>query len=321
MLVQLVVILTALFLSASAAYLVRQSRVQGRKLGQLSRDLRAAQKENALLEKNLRREILKVQAQEPVIELLARGLDISKFRYVLSITSHPARFDALAHMLPTLRNQILQPEKIYLNIFSGDAVVLPKSIRELASTGFITIVEVEDLGPGKKLIPTLSYEKSLPIIAIDDDLILTPDLSLQLMIQHSLYPDAIIASRTHHITRNEDGSLQPFTQWQKSYDLSDGPSPDLLATSGAGTLFPAGSLHSDATDVTKYRELAFHTDDLWWYFQARRQGTLVRRLPGYRELEFIPESQEVGLWNTGNKSRNDENLALLIKEYGDLRGA
>jgi hypothetical protein len=89
-----------------------------------------------------------------------------------------------------------------------------------------------------------------------------------------------------------------------------------MATSGAGTLFPAGSLHPEAFDEARYTELAFHTDDLWWYFQGRRNGTQVRRLPGYRALEFIPETQDVGLWRTGNKDRNDVNFKKLVDEIG-----
>ena len=321
MFIQTISAITAAVLLGTALYLVRASRGQGKSIGRFARKLEETQKHLTKVEKNLHLESLKLQAQLPMIEFLTKNLDTSTMKFVLSLTSHPARFDALAQMLPTLRSQILQPQKIYLNIYSGDSAQLPRSVRDLASEGFITICEVEDLGPGKKLIPTLQVEQTLPIITIDDDLILSSDLTLQLMIQHSLYPQAIIASRTHLVVRNENGAIEPFSAWQKAYNLSDGPSSELLPTSGAGTLFPAGSLHPDAINVQKYKELSFHTDDLWWFFQARRIGTLVRRLPGYRALEFIPESQEAGLWNTGNKSRNDENLSLLIKEYGDLRGA
>jgi hypothetical protein len=238
------------------------------------------------------------------------------FNFILSVTSHPARFDALALALPELKKQILQPTEIVVNIAHGDMSQLPQTIRDLSAKGEIVLNECSDLGPGKKLIPTLKLYPGVPIIAIDDDLVLTPDLTLQLMLEHHLYPDAIIASRVHRVTYAQDGSLEPFSAWEKGADSLLGPSFDLMATSGAGTLFPAGSLHPDALDEARYTELAFHTDDLWWYFQGRRIGTAVRRLPGYRALEFIPETQDVGLWRTGNKDRNDVNFKKLVDEIG-----
>ena len=76
-------------------------------------------------------------------------------------------------------------------------------------------------------------------------------------------------------------------------------------------------LSEKALDENRYQDLAFHTDDLWWYFHARAKGTLIRRIPGERKLEFIENTQEEGLWNTGNKERNDINLRKLISYYGD----
>ena len=315
------VLVISLLSLAVLGILLRNSRAQGRKIGEIGNQLRSTEKKLATVEKSLRREIAEAHSQLSLLNLLAPGADKRSWEYVLSLTSHPARFDALAQMLPTLKEQVLQPKKIYLNIAQSDVAALPQSVKEIVASGYVTLNEVEDLGPGKKLIPTLAIEKTLPIIVIDDDLILAPDLTLKIMLQHHLYPSCIIASRVHRVTLDESGNLLPFTQWEKSYELEDGPSWELLATSGAGTLFPAGSLHPDATNAAAYKELALHTDDLWWYFQGRRAGTQVRRVPGYRALTFIPDSQEAGLWNTGNKSRNDVNLEKLIEKYGDIRGA
>lgn len=300
---------------AGLIYAVRSLRASGTKLTKLQSSSRSQMQE---LVKILRPELKKAQNQLNLHVLSAPGFqDSHDWRFILAVTSHPARFDALAQVLADLKNQILQPTKVVLTIAENDLDALPVSIKEMKAAGHIEIKSCHDLGPGKKLIPLLAQQE-LPIIVIDDDLILPPDLTLQLMIQHQLYPKEIIASRTHHVTRDANGQLLPFTKWQKQTDDVDGPASELMATSGAGTLFPIGALHPDAYDENLYRQLTFHTDDLWWYVQARRNGTLVRRIPGTRPLEFIPESQEVGLWNTGNKDRNDENLAKLIAHYGDI---
>ena len=306
---------------AALIYLIRGLRLNGTKLSEIKGQQRETKKSISQLEKSLRRDLLKAQSQLSLLNLLAPGSDYRSWEFVLSLTSHPARFDALAQMLPTLKNQVLQPTKIYLNIAAEDIAALPQSVKDIVATGYVTLNETDDLGPGKKLIPTLALEKKLPIIVIDDDLILSPDLTLKILLQHHLYPSCIIASRVHLVTFNNDGKPLPFSQWEKAYEYEDGPSSELIATSGAGTLFPADSLHPDVADVQAFKELSFHTDDLWWYFQGRRKGTQVRRVPGFRALTFIPDSQEAGLWNTGNKNRNDENLGKLIEKYGVIRGA
>jgi len=297
-------------------YIIRSLRTIGSKATEALIQGRALEKKVQSVEKKLHQDSGALLAKLNLLNLQIPGLAAKDFNYILSLTSHPARFDALAQALPHLKEQVLQPTEIIVNIAHADINQLPQSIRDLAATGYIVINECADLGPGKKLIPTVKLYPGLPIIVIDDDLILAPELTLQLMLEHHLFPDSIIASRVHRVTYAQDGSLEPFSAWEKGSDSLPGPSFDLLATSGAGTLFPAGALHPEALDEVRYRELAFHTDDLWWYFQGRRNGTPVRRLPGYRSLDFIPETQDVGLWQTGNKDRNDINFKKLVDEIG-----
>ncbi len=312
-----VLLLVVLLLTTGTSlYVVRSLRIIGSKVTEVLAQGRTIEKKLAQTQKSLHSDSAQILGKLNLLNLNIPGMKERDFNFVLSMTSHPARFDALAQALPELKKQVLQPTEIVVNIARGDMGKLPQSIRDLATKGEIVLNECNDLGPGKKLIPTLKMYPGVPIIAIDDDLVLSPDLTLQLMLEHHLYPDAIIASRVHRVTYAQDGSLEPFSAWEKGSDSLLGPSFDLMATSGAGTLFPAGALHGDALDEVRYTELAFHTDDLWWYFQGRRNGTQVRRLPGYRALEFIPETQDVGLWSTGNKDRNDVNFKKLVDEIG-----
>ena len=309
-------ILTLLVVLITAGYSIRTLRIMGRKVSEVRNEQRNLLKTIERARKQSHRDAGIQLAKLNLLNLDIPGMRERNFDFILSLTSHPARFDALALALPELKKLVLQPREIVVNIARGDMHRLPETIRESAARGEIRVNECEDLGPGKKLIPTLKLYPDLPIIVIDDDLVLTPDLTLQLMLEHHLYPAAIIASRVHRVSYAQDGSLEPFSAWEKGADTLLGPSFDLMATSGAGTLFPAGSLHPDVLDEGRYSELTFHTDDLWWYFQGRRQGTQVRRLPGFRELEFIPETQDVGLWRTGNQEANDVNLKKLLEAVG-----
>jgi protein O-GlcNAc transferase len=296
------------------AYLVRGSRELGTKLSKLQssnlKNFKEIEQILAVQERSAKR------SQQLLYLPYIQGLN-PDWKFEVSVTSHPARFDALATSLIALKNQVLQPQTINVYIANNDIAALPHSVKELEKSKLITIVACDDLGSGKKLIPALNKQDKLPIIAIDDDLYFENDLFLHLMINHYLYPDAIIAARVHRLAVDAAGNVLPFSSWHKHYDLSEGPSADLMPTSGAGTLFPPKTLHEDAADASLYSKLSHNTDDLWWYFQARRKGTLVRRLSGMDHLNFIDSTQEVGLWKNGNQDRNEVNLKALLSAYGN----
>jgi hypothetical protein len=296
------------------AYLVRGSRQLGTKLSKLESSNNKGFKS---IEKMLIAQEALAKRNSQLLYLMQVQRKELDWKFEVSVTSHPARFNALALSLSALKSQILQPQSINVFIAETDMAVLPDSIKELEKSGFIKISPCENLGSGKKLIPALKVQSNLPIITIDDDLYFENDLFLHLMINHYLYPNAIIAARVHQLAVNDSNDVLPFSTWHKHYDLSEGPSNDLMPTSGAGTLFPPKAMHEDASNAALYTELSHNTDDLWWYFQARRKGTLVRRLSGLDHLNFIDSTQDVGLWKNGNQDRNEVNLKALLAQYGN----
>ena len=295
-------------------YLARSTRIIGSKLTS----------HNSTLTKRLN-EITKLISEQERSNRVANQLLYlplvlernSKLEFVVTLTSHKPRFKHLAQVIQDLKNQTIQPVKILLNIAHDEIQFLPTDVMALEKEGYIQIISCEEFGPAKKLIPTLKSVNEIPIIVIDDDLLYKTDLFLQLMIAHRLNPTAIISARTHRLTQSENGEIQDFQNWDKQFETPVGLSRDLLPTSGAGTLFPTGSLHPDAGDGKLYEEYAKNTDDLWWYFQARRNGTLVMRIEGFSSLNFVPDSQEVGLWSNGNQERNEVNLKALLGKYGN----
>jgi len=311
--ISLVALLSALSVLL-LVYLVRGSRQLGTKLSKLQS---SNNKNFSEIEQLLMAQAISSQRREQLMYLPFIQSKDPDWKFEVSVTSHPARFNALATSLTSLKSQILQPQSINVYIADADMAVLPDSIRQLEKSGYITIISCEDLGSGKKLIPALKTQGKHPIITIDDDLYFENELFLHLMINHYLYPEAIIAARVHQIAINESSEVLPFSTWHKHYDLSEGPAKDLMPTTGAGTLFPPKAMHDDASDSALYTKLSHNTDDLWWYFQARRKGTLIRRLSGLDHLSFIDSTQEVGLWKNGNQDRNEVNLKALLAQYGN----
>ena len=242
-------------------------------------------------------------------------VEIKKSEFLISFTSVPNRFRTLPLVVESLTRQELPANEIHLNLAHQDFNDLPSSIRAKLEQSGVKIFSVDDWGPAKKLIPTLQ-RSDLPVICVDDDLVYEPTLTKHLLIQAQLFPNNVIASRTHKITKNSNGEIAAYSEWRKQYSKTNGPSPELFATSGAGTLFKRDFFHKDVFDFALYKELAFYCDDLWWYFQTIRNGVAVRRVPGAWPLNFIPGTQEQGLWRTGNKERNEVILQNLLKKYG-----
>ena len=295
-------------------YAVRALRTIGGKISTLQSQQSKGVKEIERQISSQRQYLKRVAQLQALPHLDAKSRD---WKFIVSMTSHAPRFHALSEVIESLKSQILQPQSILLNISHSEVADLPDKIKALAKDGFITIVSTEDLGPAKKLVPTLQSHKHLPVIVIDDDLSFDSELFLHLMAQHYLYPTAIIASRVHQVTTNTKGEINRFEEWNKQFISNDGPSKDLMPTSGAGTLYPPDSLHLDASNGDLYRRISNYTDDLWWYFQGRRKGTLVRRVSGFSDLNFIDATQEAGLWKNGNQERNEANLLNLVQEYGN----
>ena len=306
------IVAIAFLILLACAYIVRSQRIIGNKVSSVHQAVKKSEQKLGSQIQELLGEINSVKARTE----FQGSKELAKAKYVLSFTTYPARFGALEDLIPSITNQILKPTEIHLNLTTGDFAKLPASMKSQLKSAKVKIFEVSDLGPGKKLIPTLQRTK-LPIITIDDDLLLPNDLTLQLMAEHLKHPSDIIAARTHLIAIDDSGAIKKFAEWQLEFDRYNSPDPRLLPTSGAGTLFPSGSLHQEVLDQKSYRDLAFHTDDLWWYFHARKAGTAIRRLPGRRPLSFIEGTQEVGLWSTGNQERNDQNFAKLVARYGN----
>jgi hypothetical protein len=133
------------------------------------------------------------------------------------------------------------------------------------------------------------------------------------------YPKDIIAGRVHRITKDDLGSIRNYEEWDFDFEGEESQAGNLFPTGVGGVLYPPNSLHSDVLNVRKYKKTTLFQDDVWFYVQARRMGVEVRRLPGTRRLVYLPETQEMGLYETVNKfGENNSALARVRDLYKDL---
>jgi hypothetical protein len=238
--------------------------------------------------------------------------------YVISLTSYPPRFNSLLLVLESILSWDVLPERIYLNIANEDIEKLPNGILNAEYSHLLMIKEVVDIGPCTKLIPTLINEKILPIITIDDDVIYPRDLVAKILADHLIFPTSIIAGRTHFITQDQSSNVKSYMDWEFEQSRENGPSAKLFPTGVGMILYPQGSFHEDVSDLDLLSSTgAIYTDDIWHFFQARRNGTLVRQISERYNLNYVEGSQEVGLWINGNQVRNDVVFAELVGLYGN----
>jgi hypothetical protein len=235
---------------------------------------------------------------------------------ILSLTTHPPRFDTLGKFFESLQGMELF-DKVVLWIAYEDANEFEYIAKTIPSN--IEVKYCQDLGPGKKLIPALLEYPNDKIITIDDDLLYERSTFIEILRISESYPLEIIAGRTHYVTYDESGKINPYGLWKFEYSESDEASEFLFPTTGGITLFPPKSLHPDVTNFEQYLELTRFQDDLWFWVQAKRNGTLVRRVPGHRPISSIDGTQSDGLWETMNsKGGNDLALLRLAHKYGNI---
>jgi hypothetical protein len=204
-----------------------------------------------------------------------------------------------------------------VNLTQSDYNLLPASFFESHYSHLCKVNLVEDWGPAGKLLPTLSKQNSLPIVTIDDDIHYSPNQITKLLTEHLVFPSCIIAGRAHRILLAENGTPLPYLDWDLETNIQTGPSKTLFPTGVGMVLYPPNVLHPEVFDLKQFPEEVFWNDDIWFYFQARRKGTLIRKVSNGQPLVYVDGSQEVGLWQNGNQVRNDIIFTKLMEIYGN----
>ena len=236
--------------------------------------------------------------------------------WVVSMTSHAPRFRFLEEFFATLQEQTLSPPVLLLWISKAERHNFLSLKLQLPS--YVNVRFCEELGPGKKLIPTLRMLPNSKIITLDDDVHYPNNLIENMISYSSSYPKEIIAGRVHRITIDNLGKMRNYEDWDFDFDGQDS-SARAFPTGVGGVLYPPKSLHPDVLNVREYRKTTLFQDDVWFYAQALRAGTEIRRLPGTRESRYLSESQEMGLYETINKfGENNSAIARMRDLYKGL---
>ena len=277
-------------------------------------------KVNTLIKEN---KILKskIEALEQVIMMNSVGVTAVKRNpeIIVSMTSFPARIRFVPKTMERLMNQTVKPDRIILWLsrdqFPNEEQDLPIRLIEMKAQG----LEIEwcdgDIRSYKKFIPALQKYPDSILIIVDDDLIYDTNMVETLMEGHRLYPNAIVASRTHRVTYSESGVIDPYMNWDRQYlNHIFEVRRDLFFTGGAGTLIPPHSFTEEIFNYNVIRELCPYTDDAWLNVMARLNDTPIVHTAQHALLTYTPGSQVDCLF-TINRTETDIQLKRLMDYY------
>lgn len=202
--------------------------------------------------------------------------DKNQANVIVSLTSYGRRVEkcVVYYTICSLLRQNIQPKRIILwlaeNEWSDEK--LPARLLRLKSKG-LEIMYYKDIRSYKKLIPTLKFYPNQDILTVDDDMMYSADTVQALVEEHKRYPkDIICLNASKPIIEN--GYPSHYEKWESYKDYKSG---NLVFPIGVGGIYyPHGSLHSDVMREDLFMQLCPLADDIWFWFNGLRAGTIKR---------------------------------------------
>lgn len=241
---------------------------------------------------------------------------------IVSLTTYPKRTTTIEEMLRPLFKQTVAPDRIILWLakdeFDQSGMQLPDNLAELDAR--VPNFEIRwcerNLRPHNKYFWCMKHFPEAIVIMVDDDLIYSTGMVAKLLDAHYKHPRAVIASRSHMVTLGEDGDIAPYPSWDlEQTRFRDVPRYDLLATPGAGTLFPPHCLDERVFDGEALNKLALLADDLWlMVFTLLNDRPVVAT--GEPWLHYVENTQQEGLYiDNLERGVHNEHLRNLYAAY------
>lgn len=253
-------------------------------------------------------------------------------RVIVSLTSYPQRIDYVADVVRSLFAQLRLPDLTVLYLsedqFPDGVKSLPPNLTACLGRDFqIRWVRGDMRSHKKYLYAVRDFPEDL-VITVDDDIVCRNTLVGDLLDAHARHPHAVAAIRTHLMEFDSGGALLPYSDWQMEVgnprpELCDRPSMRLFGTSGAGMLFPPGSLPAAAFDTEAIGETCPNADDVWLKAMSTIAGYPTVSVAGWQGVDCIEGSQETSLWATNQRGGNDDAIrkvrAYCEKDLGIAR--
>lgn len=237
-------------------------------------------------------------------------------KIIISLTTYPKRIPTVYKVIASLFKQTYKPDRIILwlseNQFRNKEKDIPWELQEYVGKGLEICFVEDDMRAHKKYLYAMKEFPDDIVITVDDDLLYPNNMVEMLVNSYLKYPNAVSAMRTHLMTIKKHGEISLYKEWLKEYPhIVNTPCMQLLATSGAGTLFPPHSLDEQAFNTEAIKKCAINADDLWLKIMQVIKGTPVVLVQKQQELLYIEGTQDQTLYQT-NKKDNDIQLENVL---------
>lgn len=218
--------------------------------------------------------------------------------------------------LSSLLTQSVKPDRVILWITEGSEKELPKKVLGLKRKGLEIRLHKSDIGSYNKIIPALLSYPDAFIVTADDDLYYSRYWLKDMVKNWNGNFSQIVCQRAHGIQFDVAGNYLPYCLWDQSIS-GVRESEIIFPTSGAGVLYPPGSLAGDVTNESRFMALAPKADDVWLYFMARRRGSVFKKVSGHMPHITWEGSQDISLFQENVfMNGNDIKIANVISVYG-----
>lgn len=258
------------------------------------------------------------------VEMGTASEKIASNDVVVSLTTYGRRIHDVYLAIESIMQGTVKPNKIILWLSEEEfgKKDLPITLQKQQIRG-LEIKYCKDIRSYKKLVYTLKEYPEACIITIDDDLIYNFDLVENLLNCHKQNPSYICASRIHQITKNSDGSIKKYLDWNGCAG-NDTPESDLnFFTTGGGTLFPPHAFPKETFNEDVFTNICPTADDVWFNAMARLKGTKICKsfTHSSKGEDFIVNEnlQTDGLNTINNAPENNQNdvqIKAVFENYG-----
>lgn len=234
----------------------------------------------------------------------------------VSLTSYGKRIEYVHLAIRSLMMQTMRPNKVFLWLGKdADDIALTRELEELTHYGLVIRRGVENIKGHKKYYFAMQELDDCLLITADDDLVYPKDVVESLLAAHAKYPNAVAARRTHRIVVS-DGSIKTYTQWDQEWsELDPRPRKSLVATTGAGTLYPSSLFSNLVSDMQLLSETALDADDLWLKGIEAQKGIGVVYAPNKIPMPYMIQRLQKDSLYSNNKLQggNDTHFQNIIQ--------
>jgi hypothetical protein len=270
-----------------------------------------------LFKRYLDRTVPKSFKKKPFKDIGINTTEKREKKYIVSLTSFPARIDDVWICVETILRQSFKPDAIILWLSQDqfNEVTLPQNLTNLVERGLTIRFVSGDIRSHKKYKYALEEFPHDYIITLDDDLYYDEGLIQNLVELKEQFPNCIPTNRVHKMTFRNN-SIQPYGRWfHNAFD--NNPSHNLVQTGGYGTLYFSTDLYKEYNDEEVFLKFAPFADDLWLKIMVLLQGKKVVTNSKYNKDPLSVKRSQNNKLVTQNVlgGGNDSQFKSLLKHF------